>query len=303
MKMSKATPPREYIFTINNYTETEWKCLNEIDAEKITYMIAGKEIGPKCGTPHIQGYIRWKHPKTMSALSKIPGFGRAHLTIARGDDFQNQTYCSKEGEWFEKGEPKKQGKRNDLLRVKEIIDTGGNLRQCFEECFEKTVKHTGGIIRYIFERQEYRETDDPPPKVIWRWGKSDTFKTRWVWLTFGKPNVYQKRANKWWDGYNQQQVILIDDFNGKWEFRDFLQFLDQYQYMGDVKYGHVKVNSKIIVITCEFHPRHFWGQDENLLYQVTRRCTEITEVKKPSSDVKITEKSEEIDINNFTTTS
>ena len=79
-----------------------------------------------------------------------------------------------------------------------------------------------------------------------------------------------KDGTPWWDGYTNQDVILIDDFDGKWPFRDLLRLLDRYPYQGQIKGGYVKINSPHIYITCEFPPADIY-QPGNELNQIIRR--------------------------------
>lgn len=48
-----------------------------------------------------------------------------------------------------------------------------------------------------------------PPEVQWIWGKSDIHQS--VYDTYGYENVDVKDNTKWWDGYEQQQCILIEN--------------------------------------------------------------------------------------------
>lgn len=77
----------------------------------------------------------------------------------------------------------------------------------------------------------------------------------------------------WWDGYEQQEAIIIDDFDGKWPYRDLLRLLDRYPYQGQYKGGYVKINSPYIYITCEYSPSFFWRGNE--FAQIHRRLSEI----------------------------
>jgi hypothetical protein len=72
---------------------------------------------------------------------------------------------------------------------------------------------------------------------------------------------------------------VIDDFDGKWPYRDLLRLLDRYVYQGQIKGGYVHINSDYIIITCEHRPEEYWSGNE--LTQVRRRldcvheCTNI----------------------------
>jgi len=45
---------RRAVFTLNNYTDEEYKYLTEEFAPQTTWMVIGKEVGEQ-GTPHLQG--------------------------------------------------------------------------------------------------------------------------------------------------------------------------------------------------------------------------------------------------------
>jgi Putative viral replication protein len=47
---------QKFCFTLNNYTEDEFKKIGEYMLKNAVYGIVGREIG-ELGTPHLQGYI------------------------------------------------------------------------------------------------------------------------------------------------------------------------------------------------------------------------------------------------------
>ena len=84
------------------------------------------------GTPHIQGYVRFKVRKTMAGAKRLLDV-QAHLEPARGSEGENIKYCSKDrlicgDDWGEHGvaDPEiKQGRRSDLEGV--IKDVKGGM--------------------------------------------------------------------------------------------------------------------------------------------------------------------------------
>jgi hypothetical protein len=85
---------RRWIFTLNNYTDKEVNAITQdFSKYKATY-IFGKEVG-ELGTPHLQGYVEFKNPRSLNALKKMNN--RIHWEKARGNRQQNIDYCSKDG--------------------------------------------------------------------------------------------------------------------------------------------------------------------------------------------------------------
>lgn len=272
MSKSKNTARfRSWCFTLNNFEDSDHVWLSEVQA---VYMVYGEEIAPTTGTPHLQGYVYLANGKTESAARK--SFPRCHLAVAKGTAKQNREYCTKEGgKIVERGTIPSQGERSDLMEVKKIVDEGGNLLRCFEEQFPTTVKYTKNIEKYIALKVPKR---DSPPEVYWRWGDTGLGKTRWVWETFGNANVFNKPTKaEWYNGYEQQQVCLIDDFKaGRLDDKELLRLLDRYPMQVEIKGGYVEFNSPIIVITCDSPPERFWsGKD---LEQIMRRLTHVVHV-------------------------
>jgi hypothetical protein len=203
--MSRA---RRWCFTLNNWTEEEYEKVKEIKCE---YMIVGKEVG-ESGTPHLQGYVVFKGQKRQETLKReIP---RAHLEVAKGSPTQNYEYCTKEDEEpFEFGErPADTGKKG-----------GEANKRRFEEAF--TAAKEGRLddidadilTRYYRTykqiKTDYAQMPEDAEDVTgtWLWGEPGVGKSRRA--REENPGAYLKNCNKWWDGYQDQPAVIIDDFD------------------------------------------------------------------------------------------
>lgn len=256
-----------WVFTLCNWNDDE---LQEIERWKyVRYILVGKEHCPKTGTPHLQGYVEWTSARLFSTLKKFNP--RISWRIAKGDAISNYRYISKENLYLCKGEPAHQGERNDLNAIKDMIDAGATMLEVAEEHFSTWTRSHKAFDKYMFMKSQHRSE---PPTCIWLWGSAGVGKTKCAWDMPG--SKYIKDGTSWWDGYEFQDVIVIDDFDGKWPYRDFLRLLDRYPYQGQVKGGYIRINSRTIVLTCEHPPEYFWTGNE--LRQVTRRFTEIRNV-------------------------
>lgn len=88
---------RKWCFTFNNYSEAEYNDLKESLTQQTQYFIIGKETG-KEGTPHLQGYIEFKHPRRLSTLKELNK--KIHWEITKGSKEKNIIYCSKDNNYY-----------------------------------------------------------------------------------------------------------------------------------------------------------------------------------------------------------
>lgn len=260
------------MLTINNPTENDVKTIENDDT---SYAIWQFEKGEN-GTEHIQALIYYKNPRVFPK-KKYP---RAHIEAVR-DLTKSIQYCSKSETRikgpYEKGEKPQQGRRKDLEAVGREILAGKDLYDIATENPDYYIRYYRGLTALKDLITEHR---NGPAKVYWLWGLAGCGKTKYV--HDNHRDVYIKDGTMWWDGYKQNEAICIDDFDGKWPYRDLLRLLDRYCYQGQVKGGYVKINSPYIYITCEYAPEHFWQYNE--LEQVTRRITEVRHIKKNPDD-------------------
>lgn len=272
--MDNRTKFTKFTFTLNNYTPAEEAAIRKFADSKATFAVCGKEVGEN-GTPHLQGYMNLRAQTRFTAIKKL--MPRAHVEIAKGNDEQNNMYCGKDGDFWTVGEPQRAGKRNDLKVVADKIVAGATSTSVAAEHPATYVKYYKGLEALAQAVQKKRDVNDPPT-TIWLWGKSGVGKTRFAYDNLPHDQIFIKDGTSWWNGYEGQQCILVDDFDGHWPFRDLLRFLDRYPYKGQVKGGYVEINSPFIIITCEFPPDHFWTGNE--LTQVTRRLQFVEELTK-----------------------
>lgn len=86
---------RKWCFTLNNYTQSEYKMLTQ-NFKDFKY-IFGKEVGDDKKTPHIQGYVESKNQRSFNSIKTM--LPRAHIEKAKGSAKQNWLYCSKDGDF------------------------------------------------------------------------------------------------------------------------------------------------------------------------------------------------------------
>lgn len=258
---------RKWICVINNWTpETD---LAFLDALECKYKIYAKETGEQ-GTPHLQCFIIFKNACRLASLKKLNP--RAHWEPCKGQDEANINYCKKGGLYIE-SDTRTQGFRTDLAAIAASIKTIG-LNKTREDMPEAYLRYKSGMealaIHYVKKR-------DFKPTVTWLYGTSGTGKTRQV-VEAEKDLWISGRDLKFWDGYENQQAVLIDDFRKDFcTFHELLRILDRYPYRVNVKGGSRELNSLRIYITSCHHPSQVYETREDLK-QLQRRIDTIKHV-------------------------
>ncbi len=95
------------------------------------------------------------------------------------------------------------------------------------------------------------------PIVIWIYGSTGIGKTRFVYDNF--TDIYPSDNSKWFDGYEQNKVILIDDYRCDYiKFHTLLRFIDRYPFTRELKGSTIQINSKYIIFTSPKPPLLMW---------------------------------------------
>lgn len=264
---------RSYCFTLNNYTDTEVSTLSGAQ-DPIKFICWGREVS-KSGTPHLQGYVEFSKPIRMVGAKKLPGFGRASLHNRLGTRAQAIKYCGKDAPLESFGVCKGQGSRSDLLAVKEIIDDGGTLLDVADASFGTYLRYERGIRSYKRLKQQDRDWE---MEVLVFWGVPGSGKSR---KAYEYGDVYfvptpRDGSAVWFDGYEGQETIVLDDFYGwlRWSF--LLKLLDRYPMELPVKGGFERMRSRRVVITSNTNPSQWYDYDEKKqVSALKRRVTEV----------------------------
>jgi len=275
--MARNSTVRRVCFTLHDYTDTEVDSISTFIKLNCKYGIFGKEVCPTTNRIHLQGFINLIKPTRFNTV-KSALCNRAHLENAKGTDIENKNYCEKEGDFFEHGTPSSQGKRSDLEAVVETLkETQGSMATVAE-------LFPGTFIRYHRGIAAYKALVLPPPQRgektelrvycgIPGAGKSRRATEEATQMAEADASkIYYKQRGEWWDGYNQQPYVIIDDFYGWLKFDELLKIADRYPYRVPIKGGFEVFNSKCIWITSNALIKdwyHFPKFDPTALY---RRC-------------------------------
>lgn len=285
-------------FTLNNPCEDDVKVC---ESWKCDYVIVAGEIGLS-GTKHLQGYVEWSSSKKFSTCHKY-WEGRGHWEKARARSQPNIDYCSKgeqtKLEWdtlgtkgpnygknvnilFKFGEPSVgQGSRTDISEALADIESG----MCEYDMF---VNHSEFMCRYnkahdrfklLCDKRKKRAIGFEKPEVLVWWGKTDKQKTRKAHEI--DPYLFKVGATTtgfWWDGYDGEETVLIDEFRCDMPLNQLLTLLDGYYKLVKISGSHVVMKAKRFIITSNINPLEWYiNCDNESRNALLRRFTEIKE--------------------------
>lgn len=267
---------RNFVFTLNNY-QNKHKLKERLDLLECKYMKYGKEVGEE-GTPHLQGMVVFHNQISLaSAIKKLEG---CHVEVLKSLE-GSLAYVEKEGEVTERGEKpktqKEKGKRGrdyyekilELAREDKIKEIDPHAQLIYGTA----------IRRERDEASKKRKFEDTEEQMLWYCGPSGTGKSRKA--REENPNAYLKMCNKWWDGYDDEEVVLIEDLDIKHDVmgHHLKIWADRYPFLAEYKGGAKKIRPKKVIVTSNYHPRDIW-QEEKTLGPIMRRFT-IVEFGEP----------------------
>ena len=172
--------------------------------------------------------------------------------------------------------PAGQGKRTDLDAVAAMVREGRKRRDIAAEHGTEFIKFHKGIAALDSALNDTPR--EAPPQVFWFWGPTGTGKTRAAYAACEADGgaYFKMSTNKWWDGYERHENVIIDDFRRDFStFAELLRLLDRYPMTVEVKGGSVQFVAKRIYITTPKCIVDTWeGRTEEDIQQLRRRVTE-----------------------------
>lgn len=263
---------RTWRFTLNNPTEAE---LDMVKLWEVTRCAITSEVGDT-GTPHFQGFITFPRTYRLASLKKLAP--RAHWEVSATADWNYELKTDSTIVRVE--DNRKPGARKDIDLVYDAVAEGKGLPEflaerpslCQIKLFEK--------LRAIHPPRDRQQ----PLTVIWIYGPTGTGKTKYVYDTTEAQGLVPFRpvSFKWWEGYTDQPVVLLDDFRGDWcKFHELLVLFDRYPRKVEYKGGSVDLVADTFYVTSCSHPRDVYSKTDEDVQQLLRRITRIEHFNAP----------------------
>lgn len=104
------------------------------------------------------------------------------------------------------------------------------------------------------------------------WGPTGVGKSHLAWEKAGIEAYPKDPRTKFWDGYQGQENVVMDEFRGDIDISHMLRWLDKYPVIVEQKFGATSFKAKNFFITSNLDPRDWYpGLDEGTKAALLRR--------------------------------
>lgn len=274
---------RSYVFTINLAECEKHFLLDFSQCDYIRYAVYQLEIGEN-GNEHFQGYLELSRACRFTQIARsVKGMELAHFEVRRGTPAQARDYAMKDDSRldgpFEYGDwsAVHQGKRNDLISAMELLENTKQLPLVLSQYPATFARYFRGMEKALSIWEDTKNR--PTPEIIFHYGEPGTGKTHWIFNN--EPNLFMyANSDKWFDGFNGTDALLLDDFYGQYPFSKLLRLLDKYPFSVETKGGTIWVKSPKIYLTSNTLPSKWYAKLlENHSVDIRALFRRITKVR------------------------
>lgn len=269
MAPRRPSPRIGWCFTLNNPTEEEIPALSAIldDATKVKYAIFQGETGEN-GTPHLQGYVEFLNKQRFATAKTILGLERLHLEPRNGSRDQAREYCRKDdtlttavSERLEFGIWGKETHTSELGHLLTELKNGSTVAEVADKYPATWVRNYRGISAF-HGMVVSKGLETNTVRGYWIYGDPGIGKTHYArnkLADFPTDRVFMKEQNKWWDGYDGEELVVLDDLDSPVFFHLLKKWGDKYAITNaEIKGGSVKLQHVKFIVTSNYLPEEIF---------------------------------------------
>lgn len=280
---SRCPQSKAWVFTLNNPGATSPEA---ILGSLSTYGVFQSEIAPTTDMPHLQGYVVFKSRIGLNRLKQF--MPTAHWEVRKGTHLQAKDYCTKEQtrvpgttptEWGTDPDPRP-GQRNDLGSIQDKVRSGSTLLEIADHDFKTFLKYSRSLQLYKGLVQASRSRVQPHISIFW--GITGAGKSHHA-LHLGGKDAYwyiPQTNHRWWDGYDGQKTVIMDEFYGQgYPFKQLLRLWDKYPLQVENKGSTTYMLAERFIVTSNRSPdqwyKELFNTDPDCWDQLERRISNI----------------------------
>lgn len=265
------TPQARYwLLTVPVYDPNESPTWTKSLPDGVKYIRGQQEVGSSTGYRHWQLLVASTKPVSMSKVKEWFG-STAHCERSRSaaaDEYVWKEDTSVPGTRFEVGTKAiKRNSKSDWDRIWQYARDGN-----FEQIDSQIRVQHYRTLRVI--RSDYSRPIGMERTCYVFWGPTGTGKSRTAWEQAGLEAYPKDPRTKWWDGYLNQEHVVIDEFRGAIDPAHLLRWLDRYPVLVEIKGSTVPLKATKIWITSNLSPDAWYPDlDEETKKALRRRLT------------------------------
>ena len=220
---------RGWSFTIFDYTPRDIEVLHGIICRYMFFSYVKRE-----DRESLTGCIYFKNAKKEYTIKGMFENNNMMMEPVGVDQFHSDEYCNRDGKYFEAGvPPSDRSVRGKMTRASRLH----KMRE------ENHIAETGSVMEWYF-------------------GVSGSGKTTRVKMTY--PEYYEKAYNKWWNCYNGEEIVVIENFSVR-PSQEMIALLkiwcDRHPFPAMTNGGVINIRPRRIVVTSYNHPRQIFKED------------------------------------------
>lgn len=237
----------------------------------VAYIKGQLERGADTGYLHWQLLVAFEKKCRLAAVKRTFGDGvHAELTrSAAANDYVWKDETSIGGTRFELGKLKT--KRNSEADWASVLDHAKRGRMG-DIPPDIVVRHYGNLRRIAMDHLTPVAIER---RIIVYWGESGTGKSRRAWSEAGLDAYPKDPLTKFWDGYQNQEHVVIDEFRGGISIGHVLRWFDRYPVNIEIKGAAVTLKATKIWITSNLEPINWYPDLDQETKQALLRRLEI----------------------------
>lgn len=241
----------------------------EVNTDGMQYLVVQLEKGSKTGREHLQGFVQFNKVVRPTLLSRLFNVEQHAFRRATGNAVQNQKYCTKDSDRVQGTSPVEigippggQGTRSDLKRMADKIEEDG-LESAIDEYPHTFVQYSKGCKELSLHYKRKKTRTERSMYVTVFHGTPGSGKSYYAQrFDQGKSwtmPVQTKNSPVWFDGYQGERTLIIEDFDAETiPYRTLLRLLDEGPLQVKISGSYVPAEWNHVVITANDPPQDWY---------------------------------------------